>query len=135
MRSTKKKATTTKREMVTYKDVIILFLSEGLSAVEKQVEAGKLKPATVRRAAEDLKTTAPSHAESLLAFVDKVKPPRQGRGRPSPQAGDNRDYKAQKIGTHEPFLRLPLGALGVKKGQVVTVRFSEDRLTVLKKAS
>jgi hypothetical protein len=117
----------------TYKDVIIMFLAEGLSLVEKNVESGKVTVSAVRKAAAELKDTFPERADLLSAFADKVQPVSTGRGRSPPKPGDDRDYKAQKIGDNEPFLRLPLGVLGVKKGQSVTVRFQADRLMVTKK--
>jgi hypothetical protein len=129
-----KTARKTKNEKTTYKDVIIMFLAEGLSLVEKNVEMGKVSVSAVRKAAADLQGQFPERADLLQAFAEKVQPVSLGRGRTPAKIGDERDYKAQKIGEGEPFLRLPLSVLGVKKGQILTVRFQADRLTVAKKA-
>ena len=110
-----------------------MFLAEGLSLIEKNVKDSKVKVSAVRRAARELKASFPERADLLSAFADKIQPVHSGRGRTQPKAGDERDYKAQKLGDNEPFLRLPLSVLGVKKGQLVTVRFQADRLTVVKK--
>lgn len=134
----KAKKTSVKRKKVddksiTYKDVIIMFLAEGLSLIEKNVKDSKVKVGAVRRAARELKASFPDRADLLSAFADKIQPVHSGRGRTQPKAGDERDYKAQKLGENGPFLRLPLSVLDAKKGQLVTVRFQADRLTVVKK--
>ena len=124
-----------KKRGITHKDVVIMFLAEGLSLIEKNFQSGKVTITALRRAALDLKESYPERSDLLTAFVDKVQPVQPaGRGRTAPKAGDERDYKAQKIGTNEPFLRLPLSVLGVKKGEAVTVFFQEDLLKVTKKA-
>lgn len=53
-----------------------------------------------------------------------------GRGRGIPVEGATRSYKAQQIGTHDPFIRLPVSALNVAKGQVVTVAFRSGVIEV-----
>jgi len=128
------KKTKAKKTSLTYKDVIIMFLAEGLSLVEKNVEIGRVTVNAVRRAAKDLQASFPERAETLSAFAEKVRPVHTGRGRSQPVPGDERDYKAQKLGKNEPFLRLPLSVLDVKKGQLITVRFAADRLVVVKKS-
>lgn len=121
-----------KKRGITHKDVVIMFLAEGLSLIEKNFQSGKVTITALRRAALDLKESYPERSDLLTAFVDNLPP--AGRGRTAPKAGDERDYKAQKIGTNEPFLRLPLSVLGVKKGEAVTVLFQEGVLKVTKKA-
>ena len=130
-----KKKSPSKKRGITYKDVVIMFLAEGLSPIEKNFQSGKVTITALRRAALDLKESYPERSDLLTAFVDKVQPVQPAvRGRTAPKAGDERDYKAQKIGTNEPFLRLPLSVLGVKKGEAVTVLFQEGVLKVTKKA-
>lgn len=123
-----------KKEKITYKDVVIMFLAEGLGLVQKLVETGKVSSSAVHRAAEDLKAQFPDRADLLTKYADSVAPADRGRGRVAAKIGDERDYKAQKIGGNEAFIRLPLGVLEVKKGQLITVRFAADRLTACKKA-
>lgn len=53
-----------------------------------------------------------------------------GRGRGIPQEGNTRSYKAQQLGEADPFIRLPVSALGAKKGQAVTVSFRSGVIEV-----
>ena len=53
-----------------------------------------------------------------------------GRGRGIPQEGSTRSYKAQQLGEADPFIRLPVSALGASKGQVVTVCFQSGVIEV-----
>ena len=105
-----------------------------IGRIRKLVETGKVSSSAVHRAAEDLKAQFPDRADLLTKYADSVAPADRGRGRVAAKIGDERDYKAQKIGGNEAFIRLPLGVLEVKKGQLITVRFAADRLTACKKA-
>lgn len=122
------------KEKVSYKDVMILLLSEGLSAVEAAFNDGTFSSHNIRVAVDHLAVRMPRQAEDLSKFLDRVAPTRPHRGRIAPQTGDERDYKAQQVNDTDPYLRLPLSTLGVKKGDVVRVRFEADRLVVIKKA-
>lgn len=53
-----------------------------------------------------------------------------GRGRGTPTDGSTRSYKAQQLKDQEPFIRLPVSALNVAKGQVVTVAFRSGVIEV-----
>jgi hypothetical protein len=53
-----------------------------------------------------------------------------GRGRGIPVEGATRSYKAQQLQSADPFIRLPVSALGAKKGQVVTVSFRSGVIEV-----
>jgi len=128
-----KKATGAKSEKVIYKDVEIAYLAEGLNAVKTMIEGG-IKPAVVRRAADELSVKYPEKADMLRMFVENSYPSTV-RGRLPPTAGEERDYKAQQVKTGAPFLRLPLDLLGIKKGQVATVSFNEDKIEVWKKTA
>lgn len=53
-----------------------------------------------------------------------------GRGRGVPVEGATRSYKAQQLKDADPFIRLPVSALSVGKGQAVTVAFRSGVIEV-----
>jgi hypothetical protein len=115
---------------VSYKDIQIIYLSEGVSAVDKLMKEGRVSRGAVRKALDALRQAGAS-AATLDDFV-KTHIGQGRRGRSAPLVGTERTYRAQKLETGSPFLRLPLEALGVKKGGIVTVRFDRDRIIVSK---
>jgi hypothetical protein len=102
----------------------------GLPSIEAIHKEGNASSATIRRALTQLRTGG-REVTSLEKWIhDNLG---MGvRGRAAPQAGQERVYRAQQIKTSGPFLRLPLGALSVNKGEVVSVRFEKDRIVVKK---
>lgn len=119
-----------KRTTLSFKDVQIAYLLNGLPQIEKLHRDGKASSATIRRALSHLRsggrevTTLEKWIQDNLGIGV--------RGRAAPQAGQERIYRAQQIKTSGPFLRLPLGALEVNKGESVTVLFEKDRIVVKK---
>ena len=124
-RERRRKSTT-----LSFKDVQIAYLLNGLPQIEKLHRDGKASSATIRRALSHLRsggrevTTLEKWIQDNLGIGV--------RGRAAPQAGQERIYRAQQIKTSGPFLRLPLGALEVNKGESVTVLFEKDRIVVKK---
>ncbi len=119
-----------KRSTLSFKDVQIAYLMSGITSVEKLHKDGKASTATIRRALTHLRTGGRE-----VATLEKWIQDNLGigvRGRAAPQAGQERVYRAQQIKTSGPFLRLPLSALSINKGEVVTVRFEKDRIVVKK---
>ena len=119
-----------KRSVVSFKDIQIAFLLDGISGVEKLIAGRKSAGVVLRKALRDLKDQGRS-VEALQAYVD-AHFSSSGRGRSMPSIGEERKYKAQQIKTGGAFLRLPLHPLGVKKGGSVRVRFETDRIVVTK---
>ncbi len=115
---------------LSYKDLQIAYLSDGVNAVEKLLKDGKVSRGAVRKALDALRQQGAA-AATLDDFV-KTHIGQGRRGRSAPLVGTDRTYRAQKLNTGSPFLRLPLEALGVKKGGLVTVRFERDRIVVTK---
>ena len=114
---------------ISFKDVAMAFLS--YDDEEKSVEAvSKLNahPRTIRKAITHLNNLG-KNGDLLASFVPAA---RQGPRAPVP--GDERDYKAQKVGNSGTFLRLPLDPLGVKKGAELHVTFYDDKIVVTKSA-
>lgn len=124
------KKSASKRTVVSFKDVQIAYLLDGISGVEKLVSNRKSAGAVIRRALRELKQQGRS-VDALEAYVGE-KFGSGGRGRSMPDVGEERKYKAQQIKTGGAFLRLPLTPLGVKKGGSVRVRFESDRIVVTK---
>lgn len=52
------------------------------------------------------------------------------RGRPAVAVGARREYSVQEVGETGAFVRLPVGVLGLIKGDTVTVTFDEGVITV-----
>jgi hypothetical protein len=129
MAKAKKKATP-KAKRISYKDVQIHYLADGISAVERLLKEGRASRAAVRKALDALREQGAAVA-TLDDFV-KTHIGQGRRGRTAPLIGSDRTYRAQKLPTGSPFVRLPLEALGVKKGGLVTVRFERDRIVVTK---
>lgn len=119
-----------RRSAVSFKDVQIAYLCSGISPIE-QMHSRRLASAnTIRRALHQLKSNG-SPVDTLEKwFQDNFGA--GARGRAAPQAGQERIYRAQQIKTSGTFLRLPLTALAIGKGEVVTVRFEKDRIVVKK---
>lgn len=128
----KKKAPVVEKQErgMSYKDIQIVFLADGIGKVEKMLNAGLVSKSTLRRAAESFGTQA--HAQTFVDFVKgRVGVAGTGkRGRKPPVKGDARVYKAQRVGDGLLFIRLPVNALVTKKGGEVTVAFEGDRIVV-----
>lgn len=122
---------TKKRTTLSFKDVEILYLVEGLSPIIKLHKEKKVSPSTIRRAVVALnkigknKSTLESWASENLRVGS--------RGRSSPKIGQERVYRAQQINESGPFLRLPLTALSAAKGDVLSVAFDKDKIVVKRK--
>ena len=146
--SPKKVAPVEDKKKITYSDVIIEFLAEGLNAVQRYIKANSVTPAVVRRASDELMGTHPEKGELFAAWVRQDYP--TGRGKTAPQLGEVREFKAQQVDTKDkktkkvikegtPFSRIPLEPIGVKRGQHIMVEFTAgdgklpDRIVIYKK--
>ncbi len=118
----------TKRTLVSFKDIQIAFLIEGIDGVERLLEGRKNIASLLRKAAKELKT-AGKKTDALDKYIAENHGPGV-RGRAVPMSGQERLYKAQKIHAGGPFLRLPLAPLGTNKGGYVRVRFDRDQIIV-----
>jgi hypothetical protein len=126
------KRSSSKRSIVSFKDVQIAYLLDGISGVEKLVSGRKSAGTIIRKALRELKAQGRS-VESLESYVGE-KYGSGGRGRSMPSIGEERTYRAQAIGDPPgpAFLRLPLTPLGIKKKGTGRVRFEADRIVVTK---
>ena len=127
----KKAAAHTNPTRLSFKDVEIAFLQDGVDGVKKLLGKSSDARGLLSRAIEDLK--AKGHKPATLEAFAGDAFPRRGRGRSEPRVGDEQTYKAQEIGHGGAFLRLPLRPIGVKKGAVLTVRFEAERIIVMRR--
>lgn len=118
------------RNLVSFKDVQIAYLMEGVDGVEKLMHAGQVSKPTIRRALRKFHETGTAPAEFERWVAERVGP--IGRGRSAPSIGETRSYKVQQIKNTGPFLRLPLDSLAINKGGVVRVRFEDNKIVVTK---
>ncbi len=119
-----------KRSTVSFKDIQIAYLMDGINSIAKLHQEGKASGITIRRALTNLKETGREVA-GLEAWI-RENLGNGVRGRTAPSAGQERIYRAQQIKTSGPFLRLPLAALKIDKGEVVSVSFQKDQIIVKK---
>lgn len=122
------KKASSKRSIVSFKDLQIAYLLDGIGGVEKLVAGRKNAGSILKRALKEMGDQG-RNVETLQAYVNE-RYGSSGRGRAMPNIGEERKYKAQQIGDGGTFLRLPLTPIGVKKGGVVKVRFEADRVIV-----
>lgn len=114
---------------LSYKDVQILFLSDGLGKIEKFVKGDLISVTSLRKAAKNFVETKNKNGQALVDFVE-ARYPAGARGRRSPEAGDKRVYKAQQIEEGALFIRLPVDMLVDEKGGTVSVAFEDGVITV-----
>jgi len=119
-----------KRGAVSFKDVQIAYLCSGIPSIEQMYDKRQASVNTIRRALNHLKTNG-SPVESFEKWFHENFGA-GARGRAAPEPGQERIYRAQQIKTSGTFLRLPLTALAITKGDVVTVKFEKDRIVVKK---
>lgn len=128
MAAAKKTAPARKRKVISYKDVQIAYLLDGVEGVDKLIRGRRSAGSVVKRALRELKAQG-KDATTLEDFVAE-RFGRVGRGRSVPRPGEERKYKAQQLKSGVPFLRLPLNTLAIQKGKQVRVRFEEDKIIV-----
>ncbi|MBL4818477.1 MAG: hypothetical protein JKY15_04500 [Deltaproteobacteria bacterium] len=114
--------------MVSFKDIQIAYLIEGMDGVERLLKGRKNIASLLRRAVKELRA-AGKKTDTLDKYIAENYGPGT-RGRSVPMTGQERLYKAQRIHAGGPFLRLPLAPLGTDKGGVVRVCFERDQIIV-----
>lgn len=122
--------TTPKRKLVSYKDVQIAYMLNGISAVESLVAEKKVTKATVKRAYKNFLKAGRKEKPLEEWIMDNIGT--LGRGRAIPLKGEIRTYRAQQIRVGGPFARVPLASLDVYKGSVIQIAFEEDRIVITK---
>jgi hypothetical protein len=120
-----------KQTHVSFKDLQIAYLKDGLASVIQLYQEGKASKMALKKACASLKQmgTLSSSFEQWIKENIKV----SSRGRSTPKAGTERMYRAQSINKGGSFLRLPLASLGIEKGQVLSVSFENNKIVIQKK--
>ncbi len=115
----------------SYKDLVVLYQGEGLTAAKEKATADKLSKDMIRRAAGYLKGLG--RGPDFVAWAEGASAP-GNRGRTPPLVGEERPYLAQQITVDgKPsrlFLHLPIETLVKKKGSTVKVSFQADRIVL-----
>lgn len=119
-----------KRSGVSFKDVQIAFLCSGIASVQQMYQRRLASVNSIRKALSQLKTNGSEVAQLESWFSENFG--LGARGRSAPSAGQERVYRAQQIKTSGTFLRLPLTALKIGKGEVVSVSFERDHIVIKK---
>jgi hypothetical protein len=115
---------------LSVKDVVLAYTlrgADGLDALPLENKAHLLRKAVAYCRSEGNEVVATALVEHANKRGLVVWP---GRGRGIPSEGATRSYKAQQLKDQDPFIRLPVSALRVHKGQVVTVRFGSGVIEV-----
>lgn len=115
---------------VSVKDLIVTYTlrgADGLNALDLEHKGHLLRKAIAFCRTEGNEAVASALVEYANSRGIVVW---SGRGRGIPHEGSTRSYKAQQLGEADPFIRLPVSALGAKKGQVVTVSFRSGVIEV-----
>jgi len=119
-----------KKSVISFKDLQIVFLVEGIEGVKKAIKGRKNPAPLLRKALRELEKVG----QPVVPLKDYITKNfgTGNRGRSIPAEGQERVYLAQKLkkpggGT---FLRLPLGPLKTNKGQKVKVRFETNQIIV-----
>jgi hypothetical protein len=116
------------KNLVSFKDVQLAYLLEGIESVGRLWATGTLSKATVRKALKKLRDSGENVEQFDSWMLNTIGP--IGRGRSGPTPGETRSYKTQQIKAGGPFLRLPLDSIGVHKGDPVRVAFDADSIVV-----
>lgn len=122
--------TDTRKNPVTHKDVTLMYMIQGINAVEDLL-VNHSKPVDVlERVIENLngseKDTGDLTALKNLFAAAQASP--GVRGRKPAQIGDSRVYTVQQVSDGECFIRLPLATLRLKKGDKVNVMFKDKEI-------
>lgn len=118
-----------RRKTISFKDLQIAYLKDGIRSISDLYKENQISKAAIRRAFDALQQTN-SEVTSFKKWIHenfKSGP----RGRATPGSGQERSYRAQEVHKGKPFLRLPLNALQIQKGQIISVTFGKDKIVVM----
>ena len=129
------KVNTARKSIVSAKDLALAVVMHGVKGV---TDLHNSKGFTVKTldGAIDVVGADTDHGITLAACRANLFPASNGvRGRKGATTGESRDYSVQEVGETGAFVRLPVGLLGLCKGDTVTVHFEEDRIVVTRKGA
>ncbi|MBH1989051.1 MAG: hypothetical protein I8H75_04800 [Myxococcaceae bacterium] len=119
-----------RRQKSSYKDLQIVYLSEGVSAISKLYAGGTASSIAIKKALRALAVNKQINLDSFERWVVQNLPTH--RGRATPKEGSRRIYRAQRVHNSGPFLRLPLNSLKIEKGELISVKFEKNQIVVQK---
>ena len=125
-------ANNTNKKRVTAQDVAMLMLvGGGVEAVQRLHDSAGIVAGTFDKAVE-LLAASPENADALADLRDTLfaSEGSGARGRPAVAIGQSRTYRVQEVGETGAFIRLPVGLLGLAKGQSANVHFEDGKITV-----
>jgi len=126
---------TARKSIVRAQDVALSFLMGGIGAVQK-LHTDKGFTASTLDSAIDTMNEGGQDTASLVTLRDQLFVKSTGsRGRKAASIGDARHYSVQEVGETGAFVRLPVGLLGLVKGDEVRVTFLDGRIVVESAAS
>src|SRR3989338_4625850 len=112
-----KKEIKKRRENVSFKDLQIAYLREGIRSISELYKEKQVSRVAIRNAFDALQKTGDDVSSFKQWILENLKT--GPRGRPTPASGQKRSYRVQEIQEGKPFLRLPLNALQIQKGKTV----------------
>lgn len=128
-RKTKARTLDTDAARMSYKDVLVLYMKEGVERVRALYESEHVTARVLRRAIKEMPEGA---AADLRAYIDANVPmihEGRGRGRALPIVGEVRKYKVQQLRDGQLFVRLPVEPLdGITKGSIIRVSFQKNQI-------
>lgn len=126
---------TARKSIVRKQDIALAFLMGGIGAVQKLHTDKGFTAATLDNAIETM-TEGGQDTAKLVELRGKLFTKSTGsRGRKAATVGDSRNYSVQEVGETGAFVRLPVGLLGLVKGDEVRVTFLDGRIVVESAAS
>jgi len=121
---------TTRKAIVSAKDIALAVVTGGASKVRELHNGSGFTAKTLDGAIALFDGT--EHGATLAALRGELFTAVSNgrRGRPAVAVGATREYSVQEVGETGAFVRLPVGVLGLIKGDTVTVSFDDGVITV-----
>lgn len=125
-----------KRVLRSNKALQLLAIQRDFATIRSWWDAGQLSQDTLRKTLSELEKVEAfeEHATVFRKWLQENLDyeAARGRGRKAPAVGDKRSYRVQQITSGDPFARVPLGSLGVSKGESILVSYEDGRTVITK---
>lgn len=122
--------------MLNYQALSLIVLTQGHEAARAALSADNVaNPHNIAmRAAVNLQTMGakPEVLATINSLVREFEPDNEtgGRGRVALSVGMVREYRAQAVEGSDAFIRLPVGVLGIRKGENALVTVEKGLIKV-----
>lgn len=123
---------TTRKAIVSAKDIALALVTGGASKVRDLHNGSGFTAKTLDGAIALFDGT--EHGDTLAALRGELfaKAGTGTRGRKPATVGATREYTVQEVGETGAFVRLPVGLLGLVKGDKVSVTFDDGVISVVR---